>query len=141
MVDNADQSYMMANFEFKIRHILFLRLIVPQPVDGHVILLDEHWNVKLGGVYDRVKLFNLMDIVQLVFDSWGHEGGEPPAGQPGPHAGVHCVEVLEVLLVVVRQLGVDLLHPPVTDHVFTASPATEVHHRVIFSHHGVQNSD
>ena len=67
-------------------------------------------------------LFHLIHVVQLLLDGGGHEGGEPPGGEPGPHARVHRVEVLQVLLVMVGELGVDLLHPPVRDHVLRGGP-------------------
>ena len=39
------------------------------------------------------------------------------------------------------QLRVNLLHPPVGDHVLAGGPGAEVHHCVVPLHHGVQDAD
>ena len=73
-------------------HILWL--VIAQPIDGHVVLLDEHGDVELCGVDDLLQFLHLVDVVELVLDGWGHEGGEPPASQPGPHGRMDGVEIL-----------------------------------------------
>ena len=39
-----------------------LWLIIPKTIYGHVIFLNEHWNIKLCRVYDAVQLFHLKSI-------------------------------------------------------------------------------
>ena len=113
--------------------------------------LYEHRNVKLRWVDDWVKLFhlennwlfffsanipniwsNLVNVVNLVFDGWGKESGEPPGSHPGPQGRMDSVERFEkifrllcsshelnfadfiyqtfqVFPIVIRKLGIDLL--------------------------------
>ena len=76
--------------------------------------------------------------MKLLLDGWGHEGREPPGGQPRPHTGVHSVEVcrgginteyldlrrntFQILLIVIRKLGIYFFHPPIRYHIFTGCP-------------------
>ena len=60
--------------------LCILGLVIAQPIDGHVILLDEHWYIKLGRVDHQVQVFDFMNVVKLMLDGWSHEGSEPPAG-------------------------------------------------------------
>ena len=70
-----------------------LWLIIPQPIDRHVILLYEHRDVKLGGVDHKVQFLHFIDVVKLMLYGRSHEGGEPPAGEPGPHGGMDGVKI------------------------------------------------
>ena len=65
----------------------------------------------------------LVNVVEFLFDGRGHEGGEPPGRQSGPQTGVDGVEIFQIFLVMVGKLGIDLLHPPIGNHIFTGSPA------------------
>ena len=76
-----------------------LWLVITQPIDGHIVLLDEHGDVELRGVDDLLQLLHLMDVVELVLDGRGHEGGEPPASQPGPHGRMDGVEILTKIFI------------------------------------------
>ena len=131
-------------------------LIVAETIYRHVILLYKHRNIKLCRMNYAVQLldlktftlheccvsiffFYLIDIMKLLLDGWGHEGREPPGGQPRPHTGVHSVEVcrqegnkhrvfrlrrntFQILLIVIRKLGIYFFHPPIRYHIFTGCP-------------------
>ena len=88
--------FLVAEGRFFLRCLFspILWLVITQPIDGHVVLLDEHGDVELCGVDDLLQFLHLVDVVELVLDGWGHEGGEPPASQPGPHGRMDGVEIL-----------------------------------------------
>ena len=92
----AEILFLVAEGRFLLRYLFspFLWLVITQPIDGHIVLLDEHGDVELRGVDDLLQFLHLVDVVELVLDGRGHEGGEPPAGQPGPHGRMDGVEIL-----------------------------------------------
>ena len=61
LVSCYQQSYIILDGVLYI--ILFtshyLWLVIPKTIYGHVIFLNEHWNIKLCGVYDVVQLLHL----------------------------------------------------------------------------------
>jgi len=63
-----------------------------------------------------------VNVVNLVFDGWRKESGEPPGSHPGPQGRMDSVECFQVFPIVIRKLGIDLLQPPIRDQVFTACP-------------------
>jgi len=116
-------------------------LIVAETIYRHVILLYKHRNIKLCRMNYAVQLLDLIDIMKLLLDGWGHEGREPPGGQPRPHTGVHSVEVFQILLIVIRKLGIYFFHPPIRYHIFTGCPCTEIDNRVVLVHDRVEDPD
>lgn len=46
---------------------------------SHVILCDEGRDLQLAGTHGTIQIFNPRQAVYLLFDSRGHECGEPPS--------------------------------------------------------------
>lgn len=53
--------------------------VVSRSVYAHVIFLDEYWELKGVLIHGqgREKVAQRVDIVHLLLDGRGHEGGEP----------------------------------------------------------------
>lgn len=112
-----------------------------QTVYRHVVLGDEGGQLELVPPHHGVEELHARQRVHLRLDGRRHERREPPRHHLSPKCGVNNVKRFEVLLVFVRQHGVDLLEPGEGRVVAAGRQRVEVRDHVVAVHDRVQQLD
>lgn len=121
--------------------IVRIWLEVMQAVYRHVVLGDEGGHLELVARHHRVQVLHAGQRVHLRLDRRRHERREPPCHHFCPKRGMYNIKRFQVLLILVRQHGVDLFEPGEGRMVGGRGERMEVRDHVVPAHYGVQQLD